>query len=1073
MSFSEYDVIRRTRKGNFLKQIDQLIDWNPIEEAIAVYYAPVSDAAGRPAYSGLLLFKILLVGIWNGGLSDESAEDMANSNLHVMRFLGLSLEDDVPDHSVLSRFRTRLTAAHAWDKLLARVNEQIQMHDIMVRKDWHVDTSITQNQRKPKIKHSIVELERPSGRDMVATALLRQIINLVPYFIFAKDAEGTFVLANECVARAYGTTVTQLEGKKDVDFAKSAEEVENFRRDDAEVMRTGMPKTIEEKMTDAENNVHLLAITKIPFAFPDPSSPCVLSLCIDITERRRAEQRIEFLAHHDPLTGLANRIKLGTTLDCLIGAGRPFALLLIDLDHFKTINDSLGHAIGDAYLIGIARRIESAVGKEDTVCRTGGDEFVVVLPDADAVRAQTFTDQLLDSIREPVESVDLTLTGSCSIGIALYPEHGASADMLMRYADCALYVVRDAGRNTSTFFTDQIERVAKRKLELYHGLKSDEMQQVDQPIVSVASDRMVDIEALITRHSIVELERPPGPDMVDAALLRQVIDLIPYFIFAKDAEGTYVLANECVARAYGTTVAQLEGKKDADFEKSAVETANFRRDDSEVMRTGMPKTIEEKMTDAENNVHLLATTKIPFAFPDPSSPCILGLCIDITEQRRAEQHIEFLAYHDPLTGLANRIQLGTTLDCLIGAGRPFALLFIDLDHFKTINDSLGHAIGDAYLIGIARRLESAVGKEDTVYRTGGDEFVVVLPDVDAARAQTFTDQLLGSINEPVESADLTLTGSCSVGIALYPEHGDSADLLMRHADCALYVAKDVGRNTSMFFTDQIESVAKRKLELYHGLKSAIQLDEIWQVYQPIVSAASGRIIGVEALMRWTSGKLGPVSPAEFIPLAESTGLIESLGNWTMIEACRAQVQLAQQGLDLYMAVNISARQLLSQDFEATLRRTCNAEGGDLTRLVIEVTEGIFLTDLDHVIDILRSLSRSGVSVSVDDFGTGYSSLSYLRKLPIATLKIDRAFVTNCTSIFEDASIVRTILAMAQSLRLSVVAEGVENEDQAAFLRAEGCQSLQGYLYARPMALDDLQRSPLLVGDGARGGDLVK
>jgi len=345
--------------------------------------------------------------------------------------------------------------------------------------------------------------------------------------------------------------------------------------------------------------------------------------------------------------------------------------------------------------------------------------------------------------------------------------------------------------------------------------------------------------------------------------------------------------------------------------------------------------------------------------------------------------------------------------------------------------------------------------------------------VDAARAQTFTDQLLGSINEPVESADLTLTGSCSVGIALYPEHGDSADLLMRHADCALYVAKDVGRNTSMFFTDQIESVAKRKLELYHGLKSAIQLDEIWQVYQPIVSAASGRIIGVEALMRWTSGKLGPVSPAEFIPLAESTGLIESLGNWTMIEACRAQVQLAQQGLDLYMAVNISARQLLSQDFEATLRRTCNAEGGDLTRLVIEVTEGIFLTDLDHVIDILRSLSRSGVSVSVDDFGTGYSSLSYLRKLPIATLKIDRAFVTNCTSIFEDASIVRTILAMAQSLRLSVVAEGVENEDQAAFLRAEGCQSLQGYLYARPMALDDLQRSPLLVGDGARGGDLVK
>lgn len=560
-----------------------------------------------------------------------------------------------------------------------------------------------------------------------------------------------------------------------------------------------------------------------------------------------------------------------------------------------------------------------------------------------------------------------------------------------------------------------------------------------------------------TMHSIVELERPPGPDMVDAALLRQVIDLIPYFIFAKDAEGTYVLANECVARAYGTTVTQLEGKKDADFEKSAEETANFRRDDAEVLRTGVPKIIEEQMTDAANNVHLLTTTKIPFAFPDPSSHCILGLCIDITERRQAEQRIEFLAHHDPLTSLVNRTQLSMTLARLIDADRSFALLFVDLDHFKRINDSLGHCIGDAYLIGIARRLESLVGTEDTVCRAGGDEFVIVLPGANAVKAQLFTDRLLRAINEPVESAGLMLTGSCSAGIALFPEHGASADMLMQRADCALYVAKDAGRNTSVFFTDQIEIVAKRKLDLYHGLKSAIGLDEMHQVYQPIVSADSGRLVGVEALARWTSGNLGPVSPAEFIPLAEDTGLIESVGSWAMTEACRAQAQLARQGLDLYVAVNVSARQLLSQGFEAALRRTCVAEGGDLTRLVIEVTESIFLDNMDHVIRVLHSLSRSGVPVSVDDFGTGYSCLSYLRRLPITTLKIDRAFVTNCTSSLEDASMVRTILAMAKSLHLSVVAEGVENEDQAAFLRAEGCQSLQGFLYARPMPLSDLLR----------------
>ncbi|MBT9556536.1 MAG: EAL domain-containing protein [Myxococcales bacterium] len=546
-----------------------------------------------------------------------------------------------------------------------------------------------------------------------------------------------------------------------------------------------------------------------------------------------------------------------------------------------------------------------------------------------------------------------------------------------------------------------------------------------------------------------------GEPKVEAALLRQVIDLIPHYIFAKNAEGVYVLANECVANAYGTTVFELEGKTDADFSHSPDETKGFRRDDQAVLSTGKPRVVEEVMTDTHGQSHLLHTTKIPFYFPDANSPCILGLCMDITERRQHELQIRFLALHDSLTGLGNRTTLKTALDQQIQAHEPFALLFFDLDHFKTINDSLGHTVGDRYLVEISERVKGCVGDKGTVCRAGGDEFLVVLPRVGHLEAARVAESALTAIRAPVESAGMNLLGTSSVGIALYPEHGSSVEVLMSQADGALYAAKTAGRDAVAFFTHDIETAAKRKLAIHNGLKAAIAAGDVRTCYQPIVDASSRRIVGVEALSRWTSLELGVVSPAEFIPLAEETGIIQSVDDLALTDALRTQAAWARRGFDIHVAVNLSARQFQSQGFEEKLLHLCRAQGGNLNRLALEVTEGVLLTSIDRCAKVLASLRRSGVSVSIDDFGTGYSSLAYLRKLPISTLKIDRSFVMDCTNDPDQAAIVRAIIAMAKALRLHVVAEGVETEEQAALLCDEGCEYFQGYLFSRPVSAQEV------------------
>jgi diguanylate cyclase (GGDEF)-like protein/PAS domain S-box-containing protein len=432
---------------------------------------------------------------------------------------------------------------------------------------------------------------------------------------------------------------------------------------------------------------------------------------------------------------------------------------------------------------------------------------------------------------------------------------------------------------------------------------------------------------------------------------------------------------------------------------------------------------------------------------------------DISERKAAQQRIEYLARHDALTGLPNRTLLADRLEqALAHADRTqsqVALLFLDLDRFKTINDSLGHAVGDALLREITTRLRAAVRETDTVSRLGGDEFVIVVTDQqDEQAAVGVAQKILTAMRKPFVIDGHKLTTSISIGITTYPADGSDFDTLLKKADTAMYHAKDAGRNTYRFFTEQMNVDALERLLVQSRLQQALENDEFVLHYQPQVALGSGRIIGVEALVRWHNPELGLVVPDRFIPLAEENGAIVPIGDWVLREACRQMQAWQDAGIGpLPVAVNISTLQLQQSDFAEHVLAILAETGHDPALLELEFTESILIDDIDHVVDQVRRLKAAGVSIAIDDFGTGYSSLSYLKRLEVDRLKIDRSFIRDIAADPDDAAIVRAITQMAHSLRLKILAEGAETGEQTRFLLAEGCSEVQGFVFSQPLAAD--------------------
>lgn len=429
---------------------------------------------------------------------------------------------------------------------------------------------------------------------------------------------------------------------------------------------------------------------------------------------------------------------------------------------------------------------------------------------------------------------------------------------------------------------------------------------------------------------------------------------------------------------------------------------------------------------------------------------------DISERKANEARIDYLAHHDPLTGLINRYNLENRLDqALLSAHRDklcVAVMFIDMDRFKNINDSLGHDIGDQLLIEVGRRLHDSVRESDIVARLGGDEFIVVLTRIaDEMDAAPIAEKIQRSLSEPYSFDGKEMHTSPSIGIAVYPRDGEDGPTLMKNADTAMYHVKDHGRNNVEYFTAAMNAIASERLELESDLHQALRNGELYLLYQPQVCARDGTCIGVEVLTRWHHPRLGDISPLKFIPIAEESGLIGALGGWVLDEACRQLAAWRAEDVeDVRIAVNLSAQQLHTPDFFASVHTALNRHGLTGRDLQLEITESAAMENPDWCIDQLQALRDIDIELAIDDFGTGYSSLAYLKRLPIQVLKLDRAFVRDIETDPSDAEISAATLALAHNLGLKVTAEGVETEAQREFLLQHRCDFMQGFLFSKPL-----------------------
>jgi diguanylate cyclase (GGDEF)-like protein/PAS domain S-box-containing protein len=439
-----------------------------------------------------------------------------------------------------------------------------------------------------------------------------------------------------------------------------------------------------------------------------------------------------------------------------------------------------------------------------------------------------------------------------------------------------------------------------------------------------------------------------------------------------------------------------------------------------------------------------------------------GTVQDITERKAAEARVQFLAYYDALTGLPNRTLFEDRLAKALANARRrrerIAVLWLDLDNFKTINDSLGHSVGDLLLKQVGERLQKYVRAQDTVAKVGGDEFVFALINPGhISRAAAAAERIRRAVAGEFEVQGHVLNVTCSIGISLFPYHGEDGETLIKNAAAAMHCAKENGRNNFRFFTRKLNARAVERLALENSLRVALEKRELFLVYQPQVEIATGRITGGEALLRWRHPKLGLVAPGKFIPVAEDSGLIVPIGEWVLKTACAQARHWQELGLPaLPIAVNVSAVQLRQERFLPVIRRVLDETGLAPQYLELEITEGVLLSNAGKTLAMLQQLANMGLPLSIDDFGTGYSSLSYLKDLPVCKLKIDRSFIRAMTVNPRDAAITAAVISMANSLNLKVIAEGVENEEQMSFLRHH-CDEIQGYYFSKPLEADDFAK----------------
>lgn len=545
------------------------------------------------------------------------------------------------------------------------------------------------------------------------------------------------------------------------------------------------------------------------------------------------------------------------------------------------------------------------------------------------------------------------------------------------------------------------------------------------------------------------------------AYQRTLIETIPDLVWLKDPDGYYIACNTKFERFFGAKEADIIGKTDHDFVDKALADM-FRENDLAAIAAGGSRSNEETVTYAsDGHQEILETIKTPMYGPYGDVIGVLGVSRDITERKQQEEKIRHQAHFDSLTGLPNRFLALYQLDQRISHAhrhqQKLALIYVDLDDFKRINDSLGHDTGDKLLIEASARLRSAVRKEDTVGRLGGDEFIVIIDQMDSVEdVANVAENLINCFRKPFNIDNRELLSTATAGIALFPDDGQTPEELLRYADSAMYYAKEAGRNSFAFFTNSMNRDVSRRVQLEEQLHGALSRNEFRLCYQPQIQVSTGHISGFEALLRWRNPVLGDVSPAEFIPVAEHTGLIVPIGKFVLEHAMVAGARWrAALGQDITMAINLSPRQFRDPNLITEILTTLDQSAFPKHCLELEITEGVLISGHGFIEAALEELSSSQITIAMDDFGTGYSSLSYLRNYPFDVLKIDQSFVRDITQDPADKELVNAAITMAHSLGLKVIAEGVETHEQLSLLKAQQCDLAQGYLISKPLESDQV------------------
>ena len=556
---------------------------------------------------------------------------------------------------------------------------------------------------------------------------------------------------------------------------------------------------------------------------------------------------------------------------------------------------------------------------------------------------------------------------------------------------------------------------------------------------------------------ITELKQTEIQLKESEALFRLFMDNLPGSAFIKDESGKFVFVNEHMYKFFGYR--DLIGKSLGDFlSKKLAKEKELK--EKMILTQQESSTDEEKFIDQSKKIYVFKTYRFPII--QNNRKLLGGISLDITKQKDFETKLNFLAHYDTLTSLPNRILFQDRLKHAISTSKRYrkkiALMFLDLDNFKTVNDTLGHDYGDMLLIEISKRLKNSLREQDTVSRLGGDEFTVILEDIkDDTYTSVVAQKIIDTVSNPVKLKDKTVYVGASIGISIYPDDGDSMEELIKNADMAMYQAKESGRNNYKYYTEDMNIESYRKLVITNDLRNAIKNNELYVLYQPKVDIKNHKISGVEALIRWTHKELGNIPTPQFIEIAEESQVILELGEWVLREACIQARKWHTKGFrDLKIAVNFSIKQLSQYSIVDTVKKILLETKIDPSMLEIEIVENVLMENVQKVERTLKSLRKFGITVAIDDFGTGYSSLSYLKKLPIHTLKIDKSFVQDVPRKKDDMQIVSTIISMGRQLGLEVIAEGVETKEQVEFLKSQKCFLMQGYYFSEPVAAKEFE-----------------